>query len=122
MELRAESSKNPELADPNPFGELLVLAAETGGRWNQTSINTVRRLVNARTRTVHPLLRRAAKLAYHRRWWSILSVTLQQAVALCCLDEPGMACVAGLGPEPELAEVLTEAQETPEVSRLAFRA
>ena len=68
------------------------------------------------------MLHRAAMLAYHRRWWSILSVALQQAVALCCLDHPGMADVAGQGPEMALAAVLTEAHEAPDVRRLAIRA
>ena len=122
---RAEADKErmyPELAGPNPYGELLVLAAETGGHWNKTALDTVSRLIDARTKKVSPMLRRAAKLAYHRRWWGILSAALQQAVALCCLDHPGMGSVAGLGPEPCLAEVITEAHETPEVSLLGLRA
>ena len=81
-----------------------------------------RRLVVAtRTQAAPPLLRQAAALAYHRRWWSLLSVALQHTVATCLLDNPGMGCVPGAGPAPPLAEVLHEAQELVGYSRLPLR-
>ena len=68
-----------------------------------------------------PLLRRAAALAYNRRWWSLLSVALQHTVTLSLLDKPGMGGAPGAGPAPFLGDVLHEAQEFPAFSRLPLR-
>ena len=119
--LRDKKETYPELARVKPYGDLTVLACETGGRWHATARNMVRRLVATRTQAVPPLLRQAAALAYHRRWWSLLSVALQHTVATCLLDHPGMGCVPGAGPAPPLAEVLHEAQELVGYSRLPLR-
>ena len=98
-----------------------MLACETGGRWRATARNTVKRLVATRTQAVPPILRRAAALAYHRRWWSLLSVALQRTVATSLLDHPGLGCAPGAGPEPPLAEVLHGAREPVGYSRLPLR-
>ena len=108
----------PELAAPNPYGDLTVLACETGGRWHDTAQGMVSRLVRTRVATVTPLLRRAAALAFSRRWWSLLAVALQRTVASSLLDEPGMGGAPGAGPEPFLGEVLQTAQDLPAFSRV----
>ena len=110
-----------ELASPNPYDDLTVLACETGGRWHETARGMVSRLVHTRTQTVHPILRRAAALAYTRRWWSLLSVALQHTVAMSLLDKPGMGGAPGAGPAPFLGDVLHMAQEYPAFSRLPLR-
>ena len=84
---------------PNPYGDLTVLACETGGRWHDTARSMVSRLVQTRVEREHPLLRRAAALAYHRRWWSLLSVALQHTVVSSLLDTPEMGGAPGAGPE-----------------------
>ena len=109
----------PELAVPNPYGDLTVLVCETGGRWHDTARGVVSRLVQTRVQTVHPLLRRAAALAYSRRWWSLLAIALQHAVASSLLDEPGMGGAPGLGATPFLGEILQETPDFPVFSRLA---
>ena len=119
--IRDKEATYPELAVPNPYGDLTVLACETGGRWHATARTTVSRLLDTKVRTVHPLLRRAARGAFHRRWWGCLSVALQRTVAISLLDEPGIGEVPGPGPEPCLADVLAAAQEGPAVSRLPLR-
>ena len=119
--IRDKEATYPELAVPNPYGDLKVLACETGGRWHETARGMVARLVQTKTQTVPPLLRRAAALAYHRRWWSLLSVALQHTVAVSLLDRPGMGCAPGAGPAPSLGDVLHGAPEFPAVSRLPGR-
>ena len=81
----------------------------------------VSKLIEAKTQTVAPLLRQAAALAYHRRWWSILSTTLQRTVATSLLDQPGMGNMPGAGREPPLGDLLETAMEILEVSRLPLR-
>ena len=58
----------------------MVLACETGGRWHHKALTMVSKLIEAKTQTVAPLLRKAAVLAYHRRWWGILFTALQRTV------------------------------------------
>ena len=78
----------------------------------------VSRLVRTRVATVTPLLRRAAALAFSRRWWSLLAVALQRTVASSLLDEPGMGGAPGAGPEPFLGEVFQTAHEFPTFNRV----
>ena len=64
--LRAVAHKEatyPELARPNRYGELTVLACETGGRWHHRALTMVAKLIEAKTQTIVPLLRQAAALA-----------------------------------------------------------
>ena len=122
--LRAVAHKEatyPELARPNRYGELTVLACETGGRWHHRALTMVAKLIEAKTQTIVPLLRQAAALAYHRRWWGILSMALQRTVATSLLDHPRMGNMPGPGPEPPLGDLLEVAMEIPEVSRLPLR-
>ena len=79
------------------------------------------KLIDAKTQAIPPLLRRAAALAYHRRWWGILLMALQRTVATSLLDHPGMGSMPGPGPEPPLGDLLQVALELPEVSRLPLR-
>ena len=86
--LRAVAHKEPtypELVRRNQYGALTVLACETGGRWHHRALSTVSTLIEAKTQTIAPLLRQAAALAYHRRWWGILSTALQRTVATSLL-------------------------------------
>ena len=50
-----------------------VLAIETGGRWSEEMANFVEELADARSRSAPPLLRRAAKLHWQRRWVCLLA-------------------------------------------------
>ena len=106
-----------ELAGRNQYGELTVLACETGGRWHHRALSMVSILIEAKTQTIAPFLRQAAALAYHRRWWGILSTALQRTVATSLLDHPGMGNMPGPSPEPPLGDLL----QIPEVSRLPLR-
>mgnify|MGYP007109845520 CR=1 FL=1 len=84
-------------------------------------IAKVSRSVDAKTQSVPPLLRRAARLPYHLRSWSLLSVDLQRTAATNLLDHPRMGEMPGSGPTPALGEVLQSTMDFPEFSRLPMR-
>ena len=89
---RAEKDKArtyPELIDSAVL-RLVTMACETGGRWNDTTSEVLRKLANARARDAPGHLRFAAALGWQRRWWS-------DAVVL--LDGHD-------GPEPLLSDVI----------------
>ena len=65
--------------------ELLVLAVEVGGRWNDTAITLVDVLAWAKVSDSPPLLRRSAHAAWAARWWSMLGVSVQSALAASIL-------------------------------------
>ena len=119
--IRAKEETYPELADHNPYGKLTVLACKTGGRWHDTARGMIAQLVTTRTQNVHPLLRRAAGLAYQRRWWSLLSVALQRTVTTSLLDHPGLGCMPGAGPAPFLGDVFHATLDPAAASRLPLR-
>ncbi|OLQ08377.1 hypothetical protein AK812_SmicGene8160 [Symbiodinium microadriaticum] len=85
---------------------LCVLGCEAGGRWNADAVKLVQRLVALRAHRAPPAVRASAKAAWARRWWSVLSVAVQQAVAHTALGRaqamPGPAHTDA----PALDEVL----------------
>ena len=64
---------------------LVVLGSEVGGRWNEQARTFVRDLVRLKANRAPPALRAAAFAAWARRWWGMLSVAVQQAVASTAL-------------------------------------
>ena len=119
--LEDKETTYPELARQSQYGELTVLACETGGRWHHRALTMVSKLIEAKTQTIAPLLRQVAAQAYHRRWWGILSTALQRTFAMSPLDHPGMGSMPGPSPESPLGDLLEIAMEIPEVSRLPLR-
>ena len=105
----------PDLATA-PNIVYLILAVEEGGRWSTDVFNLVKDLVRLKAAPEHPLLRRAAQLAWTRRWWSVLSIGVQTAAADCILgcDSPPNA----YGSIPTLSSVLPLAEIPPDPSRL----
>ena len=99
----------------------MVLACETGGRWHHPALTMVSKLIEVKTQAIAPLLRQAAALAYHRRWWAILSTALQRTVVTSLLDHLGVRSMPGPGAEPSLGDLLQIAMEILEVSRLPLR-
>ena len=92
---------------------------EAGG--HHRALMMISTLTAAKTKTFAPLVRQAPALAYHRRWWGILSTALQRTVATSLLDHPGMGSMPGPGPEPPLGDLLQIAMEIPELSHLPLR-
>ena len=82
---RRKHAAYPELARAGPQ-KLVVLGSEVGGRWNEGARSFVRQLV--RESPASPAIRAAAAAGWTRRWWSMLSVAVQQAVASTALGGP----------------------------------
>ena len=74
------------LANPAP-AKLLVLECETGGRWGEEATNLVALLAKSKAREQPHILRRSVEYAFHKRWWSILSVQSQRAFAASLADD-----------------------------------
>ena len=75
--------------EASPHACLLSLGAETYGRWSPHSQELVAQLARKKARGVPDLLRRTTDRAYTVRWWSLLAVALQRAVAESVLRESG---------------------------------
>ncbi|CAE7938431.1 ccdc135, partial [Symbiodinium necroappetens] len=103
--LRRKHATYPELADGRAQA-LCVLGCEVGGRWSTDAVMLVRRLVALRALKAPPAMRAPAKAAWACRWWSVLSVAVQQAVGHTALGRaramPGPAHTDA----PDLSEVL----------------
>ena len=76
---------------------LFCLASSTGGRWNATAQHFVRGLVHVHTLAQPAVLRQSVALALTRRWWAVLSVARDEAIA-ASLDPS--ATVVELGHPP----------------------
>ena len=107
-----------ELED-SPNYKFHVAACETGGRWNEGAQQLVSTLIRHKTQQVPRLLRRAAALGYQRRWWSILSVAAQTALADTLMPSYVYMPNNRVSHEaPLLSEVLALASDPPVPSRL----
>ncbi|CAE7584665.1 unnamed protein product [Symbiodinium natans] len=84
---RRKAATYPELRRQGPQ-KLLVLGSEVGGRFNSDAQQLVRDLVRLRSYRAPPALRAAASSGWTRRWWGMLSVAVQQAVASTALGQP----------------------------------
>eukprot|EP00435_Cladocopium_sp_Y103_P003690 s4199_g1.t1 len=80
----------PELLQPGPQ-RLLVLAAELGGRWHADCHELLRLLVATRAPRAPAALRVAAAAGWRRRWWGLLGVAVQRAVATTALGGEWLA-------------------------------
>ena len=78
-------------------------------------------LVQAKTARTHPLLKRSAALGYYRRWWSILSVALKDALSASLLERAPAVSVGNAAEIPTLSEILQEGSEWVGCSRLGWR-
>ncbi|CAE7533395.1 unnamed protein product [Symbiodinium natans] len=72
---------------PPSLGGLGVLAAErvVGGRWGEECQRFVRQLLRLRVQRAPATLRATAAQGWARRWWGLLSVAVQRAVASTAL-------------------------------------
>ena len=107
---KAVKDKEAKYSDVNasPLGELVVLGCEVGGRWHDTAEELVRLLAKGKVKDVHPLLRRSSELAWVDRWWCMLGVAVQDAIAASLLARTGKKLVLDNGDAntPALDEVL----------------
>ena len=57
------------------------------GHWSHTCCWLIRELAEWRSRTVSPRLRRSTARAWEARWWSMLSVAVQDSRAATLVDD-----------------------------------
>ena len=113
--LSRKEASNREVDYPDveaaPDAALLCLAVEVFGRWGKHPLRLVRELIRRRVEGLPPVLRAASVQAYSRRWWSILGVAVQRAVAETALRESGGDLVGAWAAwtVPPLSDVLADA-------------
>ena len=107
---RAEQQKRAKYGDATASGlcELLTLACEVGGRWNETATDLVYKLAVYKSQYVPLSLRRSVELAWVDRWASMLGIVVQDAIAASLLAVSGAQLVLdqSAAPIPELDAVL----------------
>ena len=80
---RAEADNNAVYQEVarSSLASLQCLGGEVYGRWGRQCVDLVPKLARERARGLPLRVRRGAALMFQRRWWGILSVALQNAVA-----------------------------------------
>ena len=103
-----DKKKNYWDIQASPFTELLVLGCEVGGRWNGSALEFVHQLAELKATGVTAVLRRATAKAYRDRWWSMLGLAVQGALAASLLARSGRNLVldSPAAFAPDLEEVL----------------
>jgi hypothetical protein len=98
---------------------LLVLGCEIGGRWDPEALMVLNRLAAHKAQEATHLLRRSARLAWHRRWLLLVSVAAQRALTETLL-KPGYPHLTERDDEePWLGELFAEVPaEAPQLSRV----
>ena len=109
---RAERCKRaayPDLID-SPVLRLTTVAAEVGGRMSRASWELLRALATARARSAPPLVRTSARVAWLRRWATMLGVAIQDSLAATLVDD-GVVALDGHDGEAPLDVDLWAAEE-----------
>ena len=107
---RAEADKAatyPELIDSDEL-RLVTVACETGGRWSQTCVDLLRQLAKSRARDAPERLQLSARVGWETRWWTMLSVCVQDALAATLVEDAAEVLDGVDGAMPELGEVLVD--------------
>ena len=116
----AKAVKYPELCNSQRV-RLMVLASEVGGRWSDASLDFVRRLAAAKAAGAPPPLREATATALQARWWALLAVATQDALAATLLGDAPHLLHGNPAEEEPLGRLLLEGAEAPAPSRLPLR-
>ena len=122
--VRAERRKQRRYLELNgsPYGRLVVLGCEVSRRWNQEALRFVANCAKLKARSAPALLRASARAAWHARWWGLLSVAAQSALAVTLSGEGTLALGGPAGAdEVHLADAFSFADVGPSVSRLPLR-
>ena len=115
----AKEDTYPELINSSDL-RLVVLACEVGGRWSSTCVDVIRGLARHRAATEPSPLRQTARHAWRHRWWCLLSVTQQHALASSLLDMPVADYTLG-GAQPLAVDIVLDTSHPAGVSRLPLR-
>ena len=97
-------------AGSTPTSQLLALGSELYGRWCTDAVELLRELVALKAREAPPALRGRAAHTWANRWWSIVTVGTQRAVAESLIRHGGVDLQATPGPEdtPPLADLVAD--------------
>jgi len=106
---RRKRTTYPELVDSNRL-RLTTLACETGGRWSKECVTTVRKLANAKARSAREDQQAKLAAAYAKRWWCLLSVAAQNALAASLANDKPRLSDGVDGEEPDWQDVLYDNQ------------
>ena len=118
---RRKERTYPELGQHGT--SLVVLGCEGGGRWKDEALDFVRRLARLRAAQAPAILRARVASAYTRRWWCLLGIAVQDALAATVLGLPTgplAGCADSAGPFD--ADVVAAHGEAEAPSRLPLRA
>ena len=94
-----------------PGAAFLVLGCEVYGRWSQDALHIMRELSALKGTEAPESLRQSARHGWASRWWALVSVGTQRAIAEALLRHGGVDLQASpaVQPAPPLAEVLMAA-------------
>jgi hypothetical protein len=103
-----------------PQAYFIPLVCEVGGRWGDICGEVVRLLAKGKSRDAPACLGKSVEYAFLSRWWAMLSVTAQSALAASLLDTIEFNAPDELHPTPPLDTVLhsTIYSDGPQVSRI----
>ena len=108
---QAVATKRRKYADVVNSGDasFLVLGCEAYGRWCNDAVGMVRELVALKAKAP-PAMRGCARYAWSQRWWSLVSVGTQRAIAEALLRHSGhdLQPNPAVEPTPPLADVLSQ--------------
>ena len=113
---RDKADTYPELANNNARHKFLVLGTEVGGRFSVECVELVHKLIEFKARHLSDEESQLFKAIYSRRWWGILSVATQRAVAMNLLGGNWAPTIALYTPSSE--ELLCATIATPNESRM----
>ena len=110
---QAVAAKRRKYADVHTSAQasLVVLGCETFGRWCEDACSLVREMASLKAREAPPLLRGCAHYAWSNRWWALVGVGVQRAIAESLLRHAGVELLSSAPTDlvPPLVEVLQEA-------------
>ena len=101
---RDKERKYPELAAQGLRMHFIVAATEVGGRCNAELVDLVRQVVAYKASQFAPSLQPSMRAILARRYWGILSVATQRAVAQCAA--PVLQAQAAAFPIPTLETLM----------------
>ena len=92
----------------SPQACLLVLGCEVYGLWSDDAVKIVREMAALKAQQAPRRLRNCARHAWSNRWWALIGVGVQRAIAEALLRHAGFDLQdnAPLQPPPPLADLL----------------
>ena len=106
----------PELEIEDPRRIFLVLASEIGGRCSPECHDFLSQMLREKVRSQPGPLRNTMKLAFHPRWYEILSIAIQRAVTSNLIGEQWQ--LPTVFPMPGIEEILSAADAEVDNSRV----